>query len=147
MTHCHVTGCHARLGSGGTVFSLQKRYRRQLSVRCVWRPRDAIEHGAAMTKASPSWPAPSIPMGIAVSLVVWRVQRPISRLCRERFSPIMRCAGEHLVGGAHVVQRQEGAYSRGRPPTVKQLRNAVQPFRCHLSVEEYILSARQVAQV
>src|SRR5262245_63740071 len=27
--------------------------------------------------------------------------------------------GEHLVSGAHVIQRQEGAYSRGQPTTVK----------------------------
>ena len=49
----------------------------------------------------------------------------------------MRCAGEHLVSGAHIVQRQEGAYLRGELSTVKQPRNAVQPFRSHLSVEEY----------
>src|SRR5262249_44425411 len=53
------------------------------------------------------------------------------------FSPLMRCAGEHLVSGAHIIQRQEGAYLRGQPSTVKQPRNAVQPFRSHLSVEEY----------
>src|SRR6516162_3529367 len=53
------------------------------------------------------------------------------------FSPLMRCAGEHLVSGAHIVQRQDGAYLRGQLSAVKQPRNAVQPFRSHLSVEEY----------
>jgi hypothetical protein len=53
------------------------------------------------------------------------------------FSPLVRCAGEHLVSSAHVVQRQDGAYLRGQLSTVKQPRNTVQPFRSHLSVEKY----------
>ena len=62
---------------------------------------------------------------------------PLTAYFENDFSPLMRCAGEHLVSGAHIVQRQEGAYLRGQPSTVKQPRNAVQPFRAHLRVEKY----------
>src|SRR5258708_9871000 len=53
------------------------------------------------------------------------------------FSPLMRSAGEHLVSGAHIVQRQKGAYLRAQLSTAKQPRNSVQPFRTDFSVEKY----------
>ena len=37
------------------------------------------------------------------------------------FPPLMRCAGEHLVSSAHIVQREDGAYMRDQLPTIKQL--------------------------
>src|SRR5260370_7012352 len=53
------------------------------------------------------------------------------------FSPLMRRAADHLLTGAHILQRQTAPYFQAHLSTAKQLRNSVQPFRTDFSVEKY----------